>query len=119
MQFRVKYPKDAAGKLRGFFNLVLFGLLCTGVGSMCTLFVLMHLQTQEVKLKSRQMESDLNSCAEVVREYIKDRKVILQQFKDMEARFTRMEHLMAIPRSERHGAWREMEEEWIAEGDVP
>ena len=65
------------------------------------------------------MEVDLNSCAEVVREYVKDRETIIQQFKDMEARFTRMEHLMAIPRAERHGAWREMEENRRAEEDEP
>jgi len=112
VQFKIKYSKEAANKLRYFFNIMLFGVLCAGIGVLCTLFILAHIEAEDMKRKARQMVVDVNRCAEVAREYTENRDVIMQQFADMEARFTRIEHLMRIPRAERHGAWKKMREEW-------
>lgn len=104
----VKWSKEQASRLHHEFNVVMFGILCFMIGCVCALF-LSHVQiAKELKSRSIQMENDLNQCADMVHEYISDRQTIMKQFADMEARFTRMEHLMHIPRAQRMGAWREM-----------
>lgn len=107
----LKYPKKAASEFRHGLNIIMYGVICAGLGAVCMFFIT-HVQlAQEMKIKSLQLEKDINKCADVVKEYVEDRKTILRQFADMEARFTRIEHLMHIPRSERHGAWKDMVED--------
>lgn len=88
-----------------------FALVCVLCGAVVMNAVHSHYAVQEAQVKAQQLEKDVFKCADAVHEYINDRTIIMRQFADMEARFTRMEHLMHIPRAERHGAWKAMVDE--------
>jgi len=105
---RIKYLKPQASKL---LQLFLYGLLCVFVGALCSLFIMQVYIVDNLQDQVHQTEQDLFRCADVLHLYTSDRDTIMRQFADMESRFTRMEHLMHIPRSERHGAWKEMVED--------
>lgn len=92
-----------------FFRQVMFALVCMMIGVLVMSMYYSRNMAEQARDKAFQLETDVNNCGDVVKDYIYDRAVIMRQFADMEARFTRMEHLMHIPRSERHGAWKEME----------
>jgi hypothetical protein len=91
--------------------LAVFALICMLCGAVLTIATLGYLEGERLKAKSIQLEKDVNRAADVVHQYINDRAIIMKQFADMEARFTRMEHMMHIPRAERHGAWKAMVED--------
>ena len=98
-------------RIPGLAILLGFALVCILCGALCMNAVHSYYEAKEIQYEFTQIEQDVNKCADVVHVYLSDRDTIMKQFADMESRFTRMEHLMHIPRSERHGAWKEMGDE--------
>jgi hypothetical protein len=92
-------------------NFVLYTFLVFGCGVGFGIHFRVNQELQKSETIVRQVKPRLDEMRALVDEYVSDREIVIEAFKEIEARLTRHEHLMRIPRSERREKWRELEAE--------
>ncbi len=87
----------------------LYGVLCVLIGALITIFVMTDAQVSKMVQQTKQLEQTLVDMDDTLDKYINDRDTIIKSFAEMESRFTRLEHMMRVPRSARRETWKELE----------
>ena len=108
---KVRLPKKTHWDIRWKFNMFLYGVICLGLGALIAYSVMTMQYVNEIQAQAHRMDGALDVVNQTLKDYTDDRDTIIKSFAEMESRFTRLEHMMRVPRSARRETWRRLEDQ--------
>jgi Flp pilus assembly protein TadB len=87
-----------------FLQVFMFGIICMGIGAILCFFILTQQATTKSLRLIRQQERQVNELVELTQYLRTWKRLVDDRFIEQDAKIRRLNHLMRVPASERHGA---------------